>query len=204
MSLLHDLTMGAIVSRIAGMLIFVALHGGMLALMARLLGSAMPEKEGRLTASPLAHLSLWGLAMAVLFRAGWARPAHIDPAQLRGGRPALVAIAVAALLISLALVPLLDLARPWIAASMPRTAGYAVLTVIVAVQDISLLSVAINALPLPGLTGGLVLVALFPDRARLWRRLEIPVLAAIVILMVAGVLVPDRLLPILRPIFSSL
>ncbi|WP_116652978.1 hypothetical protein [Pelagibacterium sediminicola] len=204
MNLLHDITMVDIVSRIAAMLIFVMVHGGVLALLARLLGSFAPERAQRLTLNPFAHLSLWGLAMAVLFRTGWIRPLHIDPAELRGGRASLALIALAAILVSLALVPLLDLVRPLVAAGLPRTAGYAVLMVIITLQEVSLLSALLAALPFPGLTGGLLLVALFPGKAKLFKKLENPVLAALVICLIAGLITPERLLPVLWPIFSGL
>lgn len=203
MSLLNDLTMQLLLSRITGFLLYVALHGCILAVLATMLGAQGPARDGRLTLNPLAHLSMPGLAMAVLFRSGWSRPMHIAHEELRGGRIAMIAIAIAALAISLLMVPLLDLLRPLIASGLPRTAGYAVLQAIIAFQDVTLASVALNALPLPGLTAGLVLQALLPaTQTKRFYRMEVPVAALLVIALVAGWL-PDPM-PLMRLIIPSL
>lgn len=204
MALLNDLTMGDIVSRIAAMLIFVALHGRAVMLLARLFGYRGSATDHGGTWGPLQHISVWGVAMAVLFRTGWARLPYIDAQDLRGGRWALVVIALGALAFSLALMPLLDFARPWIAGAFPRTAGYAVLVVIVAFQEITVLSVALNLLPLPGLTGGLIFAALVPLKPRIWNRMVAIVLVTLTVALVAGLLRPDRLLPVLLPLVSRL
>ena len=203
MSLLNDLTMQLLLSRIAGLLLFVAIHGGILAAMATIMGAKGPSRDGRLTLNPFAHLSMPGLAMAILFRSGWSRPMHIAYEELRGGRITMIIIAIAALAFSLLMVPLIDLLRPLIASEPPRTAGYTVIQAIVAFQEITLASVALNALPLPGLTAGLVLQALLPaTQTKRFYRMEVPVAALLVICLVAGWL-PDPL-PMMRLIVPSL
>lgn len=202
MTLLNDLTMQVLLSRIAAFLLFAAIHGGALAALAVLLKARGPWRQERRTLNPLAHLSMPGLAMAVLFRSGWIRPMHIETEGMRGGRLGLVAIALGALAISLAMVPLADLLRPLVAAGLPRTAGYAVLRVIVAFQDLSLASVALNLLPLPGLTAGLVLQAVLPGHTARLRRLQGPVAVLLVVVLVAGWF-PDPL-PVMRLLVPAL
>lgn len=192
MTFLNDLTMQVLLSHIAGFLLFTAIHGGLIAAIATLLRIDGPDYRERLTLNPFIHLSLPGLAMAVLFRSGWVRSLPVDHTRLRGGRAGLLVIVVGALAISLAIVPLVDLLRPIVAAELPRTAGYAVLRVIVAFQEVSLGSIALNLLPLPGLTAGLLLQALMPEQTGRLRRLETPVIVLLVIALVAGWL-PDPL-----------
>lgn len=186
MNLLSDLTLQAIFSRIAGALLFCAAHGGLLTLFAQLLRRADTPYTVSFSPNPLFHLSLPALAMAIFFRTSWVRYRQIVPETLRGGRWALVGVVLLSLVLTLALVPLLDMMRPLVANGLPRTVGYAVLQVIVASQQIALASVVLNLLPLPGLTGGMFLLAAFPHKARQIERAVVPVYAVIIIALVAG------------------
>lgn len=186
MSLLSDLTLQAIMSRIVGTLVFVAVSGGVLTLLARLLRRPGTEYDVSFSANPLTHLSLPALAMGILFRTTWMRFHLVSPDGLRGGRLALVGIALATLLAGLALVPLLDPLRLVVANGLPRTIGYAALQAINATQQIALASVPLNLLPLPGLTGGLLLLAAFPEQEARLRKAVLPVQLILVVLLVAG------------------
>lgn len=201
MNLLNDLTLQAIFSRIFAALLFVSIQGGVFSLLVRLLRDG-GEEDRPVGGNLLSHLSMPGLAMAVLFKTTWMRYREPLPETLKGGRLALVGIALATLAISLAVVPLLDVSRPLIATYLPRTAGYAVLQVVVALQEITLASVPLNLLPLPGLVGGLFLLALFPQRAAQWRRLIVPVNVLLVLALLAGV-VPN-MGPLIAPYFTRL
>lgn len=186
MSLLSDLTLQAIMTRIVGMLVFVAVSGGVLTLLVRLLSLPEARHDTAFTANPFVHLSLPGLAMAILFRTTWMRFRLVAPGGLKGGRLTLAGIALATLLAGLLLVLLLDPLRPLVANGLPRTLGYAVLLTIDATQKIALASLPLNLLPLPGLTGGLFLIAAFPGWERQIRRAVAPVQAALVIILILG------------------
>ncbi len=186
LNLLADLTLQAILSRIVGTLVFVAVSGGALTLVTYLLRLPGAEQGASVSANPLEHLSLPGLAMGILFRTTWMRFRFVSPDGLRGGRIALVGLVFATLLAGLALVPLLDLLRPVVANGLPRTLGYAALQAIDATQRIALSSVPLNLLPLPGLTGGLLLLAAFPDQEKRIRKAVLPVQAVLIVLLVAG------------------
>ncbi|MDB5624081.1 MAG: hypothetical protein JWR39_2644 [Devosia sp.] len=192
MGLLNELTVGLLASRIGAFLVYSALLGGMLAVVARLLGFMRPQHEGRLTANPFAHLSVWGLAMAALFQMGWIRPLHVEAAPEPARRLKLLAVPVLALATVLATIPLLDLLRPVLQAALPRTGGYAVLMVIAQLQQLTLASTILNVLPLPGLVGGLFLQAIFPGAQVKLQRGEPFALAAIIGLLVTGWL-PDAM-----------
>lgn len=186
MSLLSDLTLQAIFSRLFGVLFFCAVHGGLLTLFAQLLRRPDTPYKVSFSANPFTHLSLPAVAMAVFFRTTWIRYQHVGPETLKGGRWALVGIVLASLALTLAIVPLIDMLRPFVANVLPRTVGYAVLQGIVATQQIIMASVLFNLLPLPGLTGGMLLVAAFPHKARQIQRAVVPVYAVIIIALVAG------------------
>ena len=185
MSRLNDLSLQAIMSRIVGTLVFVAVSGGVLTLLARLLSAPRGANDAA-TANPFTHLSLPALAMGILFRTTWMRFRFVSPESLRGGRLALVGIALATLLAGLALVALLDPLRLVVANGLSGTVGYAVLQAINATQQIALASVPLNLLPLPGLTGGLFLLAAFPEREAQFRKAVLPVQALLVIVLVLG------------------
>lgn len=186
MSLLNDLTLQAIFSRIFGTLIFVAISGGVLTLCAQLMRRPDAEYEFSFSANPLTHLSMPALAMAILFRTTWMRYRDLDPKTLRPGSWGLVVMVIATALAGLAIVPLLDLLRPLAADGLPRTLGYAALQLIQATQQIALASVPLNLLPLPGLTGGLLLLAAWPERRRQFKRAVPAVYAVLIIVLVLG------------------
>lgn len=186
MSLLSDLTLQAILSRIVGSLVFVAVSGGVLTLLAELLRLPGVEQAARPTLNPFIHVSLPALAMGILFRTTWMRFVMVRPAALRGGRMALAGIVVATLLAPLVLVVLIDVLRPIVANGLPRTIGYAVLQGIDTTQKIALASVPLNLLPLPGVTGGLLLLAAFPAAERRIRRAAPLVQAALMVVLVLG------------------
>lgn len=162
MNLLNDLTLQQIFTRILAYLIFAGAHGAILAGMATVLGARGPAQARRLTPNPMAHLSLWGLVMAIMFRVGW-----ILPMQINGMRRwAMVLCALASLIATLALVPLVDLLRPAILAWIGGTAGAFIALILNEFQVITVASVALNALPLPLLTGRLFLIAALPAQER--------------------------------------
>jgi len=185
-SILSDLTLQTIFSRLLGVLIFFGLHGGILTLLARLFRRPDTPYEVDFSANPFAHLSMPAVAMAVFFRTAWIRYQQIEPQTLRGGRWMLVGLVLGSLVLTLAFVPLGDMTRPLVANGLPRTVVYAVLQVIVATQQIIMSSVVLNLLPLPGLTGGMLLLAAFPDRAKRIKRAVAPAYAVLIIALVAG------------------
>src|SRR4029077_7148047 len=49
------------------------------ALTATYLGGSLPERQGRLTLNPLAHLDPIGTILFLLFGFGWAKPVQVNP-----------------------------------------------------------------------------------------------------------------------------
>jgi Zn-dependent protease len=178
------------------MLIFVALQGGLLAAVALAMGDRRPRHEGRLTVNPLDHVAAWGALVAALFAMSWVRTVWFDSHENRLGRVGVVLVALAGLVGMAALVPLIDLLRP-LAPLLPPTGAQAVLLVLGQLQTIALGSALLNLLPVPGLVGGSVWQAAYPDQERRLRRLE-PICMAVVIAAIVAGLLPNPA-PLLLP-----
>lgn len=185
MNLLRELSMGEIVSRLIAAILYAGIQGLLLAGLARLFGDQRPTHDGRLTPNPFVHLSVWGAIMAGLFGMSWIRTIWFDAKANRLGRWGIVLVVVLGLAAMVALVPLLDLLRGP-ALLLPRTGGYAVLYVLGQLQAVAIASTALNLLPVPGLIGGSVLQAIWPQAERRLRRLEPFGLALIIVAIVAG------------------
>ncbi|MDB5585916.1 MAG: Zn-dependent protease [Devosia sp.] len=185
MDLLRELSMGEIVSRLAAAILYAGIQGLLLAGIARLLGDQRPSHDGRLTANPFVHLSVWGAAMAALFGVSWIRTIWFDAKANRLGRWGIVVVVGLGLAAMVAVVPLLDLLRAP-ALLLPRTGGYAALYLLGQLQAVAIASTALNVLPIPGLIGGSLLQAIWPGPERRLRRLEPFGLALVIVAIVAG------------------
>ena len=189
MALLRALSMELILSRIAAVLIYAALHGAALALFAKVMGDRRPERDGRLPPNPFTQISVWGVAIGALFAMSWVRPLHFNVSAIRFRIWGIVLVVVAASLFLMLLVPLLDLLRGF-AFFLPPSGSYAVLLVLAQVQLIAAGSAVLNLLPIPGLAMGAIYPALWPDREKRLLRYE-PIGLAFVIAMLAAGLVPN-------------
>lgn len=199
MALLGSLSLSEIVTRIAAVLLFAALQASILAGLARLVGDARPQHEGRLALNPFVQVSVWGVVSAVLFALSWVRPLRYDPKAMRFGGWGLLLVIVAGLALMLAVVPLSDFLRPLLL-MLPRTAGYAALYVLNQFQVITVGSVVLNCLPVPGLAMGALLQLAWPDRERRFERL-VPIGLGLVFAAIVAGLVPNAaaaVMPYLR------
>ena len=59
------------------------------------LGDPTPEREGRLTLNPFAHLDFWGTLCLLLFRMGWAKPVRINTAYYRNRKKGIILVSLA-------------------------------------------------------------------------------------------------------------
>jgi Zn-dependent protease len=66
-----------------GILIGLSMHEFGHALVAHKLGDPTPERDGRLTLSPLSHIDPIGLIFIILVGFGWARPVRITPSYFK-------------------------------------------------------------------------------------------------------------------------
>lgn len=178
MTFLNDLTLQQIVTRGLAYFIFAGVHGGILALVLR----AGTEGRAGLRPPVLPRISVWGLFMAVLFRAGWVRPPEVP---LSAGRLRMVLAVLAASAGTLALIPLADLLRPLIPAGSDATAGRFAVILLGQVQEVFLGGAVLALLPWPAVPGRLFLAAAFPPVVRRLERWEGPATLVLVCAMIA-------------------
>ena len=184
MNFISDLSLSQIVTRLAGYLIVVAIHGLALAGLANGMGDRDPAANGRLTLNPLPHVSLPGIVAAIVFTVSWMRPLPIEAHVLRGGRGGLVLLYLLSLAAVLVLVWVITPLRVWLSTLLTGTAALSVLGVLDAAQRVGIWFVLLNALPLPALTGALLLQAAWPPVTERLPRLELP--AMLIFLLVLG------------------
>lgn len=79
------------------LLIALPLHEFAHAKVAALLGDDTPERSGRLTLNPFAHIDIFGVIALLLMGIGWAKPVPVSPGRCKKVKPKL-----AMLLISIA------------------------------------------------------------------------------------------------------
>ena len=80
------LDVGTLSYRAPALLIALSMHEYAHAAVSDALGDPTPEREGRLTINPLAHLDMMGTLLLVICGFGWAKPVMIDPRYYRNYR----------------------------------------------------------------------------------------------------------------------
>ena len=80
------LDVGTLIYRAPALLIALSMHEYAHAAVSDALGDPTPEREGRLTINPLAHLDMMGTLLLVICGFGWAKPVMIDPRYYRNYR----------------------------------------------------------------------------------------------------------------------
>jgi len=167
----NDLTLQQLVLRLIAYVFIAGIHGLAVAAAAVALGDQGPRHDGRLRLSPLAHMDIIGTAAGVLFSIGWIRPIAVDPAELRPGRIGLAIIVAAGAVATLLGAVALRLVRPLLLPLLPDTASVTAFAVIEIIGELSVWFALINVLPLPPLTGGLLLIAAAPAQGKIIGRI---------------------------------
>lgn len=187
--------------RATALLVVVAAHGYTVAFAATLLGDPGPRADRRLTPNALRHLDPIGVPAFVFSGGyGWIRQITIDPLRLRFGRLALVLVVLASVGAGFLVAVLAML----LAAALGDAAAWAIVPDTLRTIAATAIAFALfNLLPLPPLTGGLLLAVVAPPVHRwLAERALFPALL-IAILLADGV-VQDWLDPVVAKILATL
>jgi hypothetical protein len=154
---LTDLTLQSIAFRGLALLIIAGVQGAIVAWAAVLLGDNGPKYDGRLTVAPTSHIALVGAMSMILFGLGWTKPVAIDARQFRVGLLGIFGVVIGSFAGLLLLAALLDALVLPALTTLPLTAG---LTTAAFLRDSSSLSIwfaLFGLIPVPPLTGGLLL-----------------------------------------------
>jgi Zn-dependent protease len=194
-----DLSLDQLLIRAGACVIIMAIHGGALGAIARVLGDRGPQFDERLTLNPVSHLDILGGVAMILSQLGWIRPIAIDPAQLRLGRLGLVICVIASLVVTLVVAKLLFWLRIPTLLAAPTAIAPTILATLNAAGEMAAWFIAFNFLPVPPLTGGHLLSAVRPGLMALSSRYRVQVTVVAAALVLSGVAQP-----IVRPIRDAI
>ena len=136
---------------IPAIIVAFTLHEFMHAYVAVKLGDPTPERNGRLTLNPIAHLDFVGLLMVLLMGFGWAKPVMINPSNFQNRKKGKVLVSIAG--------PLTNLALAFIFYAILYFSGNAIYgnemaySIFMPFITINLMLFAFNMIPIPPLDG---------------------------------------------------
>ncbi|MGZ9810200.1 hypothetical protein ACXN5S_07015 [Pseudoroseicyclus sp. H15] len=159
---MRDISVWQMLLRAVAALVLLTAHGAAFAFLARLLGDAGPEKDGRVTLNPVAQVPIWAILAAVLGRAGWVRPVDVDPGKLRGGRAGLLLCVAGALCVILALGALAWALRPLVFGTFSPGLSAGLANWLKTTSELAPWIVLLGLIPIPPLPGGYLLLAVWP------------------------------------------
>ncbi len=156
---LSEITLQSIAFRVLALLIIAGIHGGIVAGAAVLLGDKGPKYDGRLTIVPTRHIDFVGAVGLIIFGFGWAKPMAIDARQFRIGRFGIVVAILAGFVGLLVTAALLDALILPALTTLPLTAGLTTAAFLRAASSLSIWFALLSLIPIPPLTGGMLLNA---------------------------------------------
>lgn len=186
-----NLTLQSIGFRLLALLIIVGAHGFIVAGAALLLGDKGPKYDGRLTIVPTRHVDLVGAISFILFGLGWDKPMAVDTREFRIGHIGIVVVILASFVGLLLTAALLDALILPALTTLPHTAGLTTSAFLRAASSLSIWFALLSLLPIPPLTGGLLLNAF---GIRISRQAEL-ILAVLLLVAVATGVVRQMLGP---------
>lgn len=147
---------------LVALLAAISIHEFSHAFVADKLGDPTPQRQGRVTLNPRAHIDLMGILFLFMFGFGWGRPVQFDPFNLKNPRRDAALISVAGPISNFLLAILI--------------------TIVLKITDLQFLIIFIqlnvmlgvfNLLPIHPLDGFKIVGGLLPeDKAREWYQLE--------------------------------
>lgn len=159
----------------------ITVHEFSHAVSAATLGDSTPDRQGRVTLNPLAHIDPLGLLFLVVVGFGWGRPVQFDPYQLKHPRRDSALISIAGPIsnfISAVAFALIAGAYMSVAHAGQENLLVQFLTLLI---FINIALGIFNLLPIPPLDGSRLVTALLPDRGawfafKMWLERSGPVL----------------------------
>ncbi len=188
---LSEITLQSIGFRVLTLLIVAGIHGAIVAGVAVFLGDKGPKYDGRLTLNPASHIDLVGACSMIFFAIGWTKPMVVDAGQLRTGRMGILAVILASFIGLLATAALLNALILPALTMLEYSAGLTAAAFLRAASSLTIWFALLSLIPIPPLTGGLLLGAfgIRPSQQAKW------ILTALLLVAVATGVVRQLLGP---------
>lgn len=172
-SLVGSIDIMSVLLTLPGLILGLTVHEFSHAKMADRLGDPTPERQGRITLNPLAHMDPFGMVCLVFAGFGWGKPVQIDPTYFRNPSRDNMLVALAGPISNFILAFILFLIFPFaFYFFMPgnETMNQILYTMILYAASINLSLFAFNLLPFPPLDGSKILAYFLKGKARafLW------------------------------------
>ncbi len=133
---------------------------GIVAGAAVLLGDKGPKYDGRLTVVPAGHIDLVGAFSVILYGLGWGKPVAVDAGEFRIGRFGIVVVILTGFAGLLVLAALLDALVLPALTILPHSAALTTAAFLRVASSLTIWFAVFNLIPIPPLTGGMLLNAL--------------------------------------------
>lgn len=197
-------------ARLIVVLMGIPIHEWAHGFAAHLMGDTTPERDGRLTLNPLAHLDPIGTILILLTGFGWGRAARVNPYQMRKVPNPRTAMALSALAGPLSnfiqAIFFVLILRSNVLSLLPGPTATWLGRVVLFAIVVNVGLIAFNMLPIPPLDGSRVLAGVAPPRlADFIEQLE-PIAPFILlgVLFVLPALGIDLIGMMMQPIFGAL
>lgn len=187
---------GSVLLMLPGLILALTVHEYSHARMADKLGDPTPERQGRLTLNPLAHIDPAGMICLVFAGFGWGKPVQIDPSYFRNPSRDNMLVALAGPISNLITAFILFILFPFAyyfffpGSQILNSTMY---TMILFAAQLNLSLFAFNLLPFPPLDGSKILAHFLKGKARefIWRleRYSLIIIAVLFLTEIPSILI---------------
>ena len=135
---------------------------------AYLLGDNTAKNAGRLTLNPIRHLDIWGLAMMVICKFGWAKPVPVNMYNFKDPKKGMAITALAGPVSNFIIAAVFLFLYGLVFTPLTMSRGFisgAVLEMVATTAYLSLALGIFNLIPISPLDGSKVLFSVLPDSA---------------------------------------
>lgn len=156
-----------------GIILGLSLHEFAHAWMSVRLGDPTPQRQGRLTINPLAHIDWMGFIALVLVGFGWGRPVQIDPRYYKHPRRDEFLVAIAGVTMNLIIAVILSFPARALESAYYTSGGSMIIEnvyyIFMYAVMINLVLMIFNLIPCPPLDGWGIITQIFKlDRYSWW------------------------------------
>ncbi len=150
-----------------GLILALTVHELSHAKMADRLGDPTPERQGRLTLNPLAHMDIMGTICLLTAGFGWGKPVQIDPTYFRNPSRDNMLVALAGPVSNFILAFISFLSYGFLYYLLPDVTWAGILLMMIILSAYINLSLGVfNLLPFPPLDGSKILVYFLKGKAK--------------------------------------